>query len=57
MYLVPKNNLTEIFEAKTMWGGPKDFYQLLMYWDGMVADGHTTVGYLIAANHQKQLPR
>ena len=47
-----KGKMIEIFEAKTMWAGPKDFYQLLMYWDGMVADGMTpTVGYLIAASH------
>ena len=42
-----------IYEAKKDRAGPQDVYQLLMYWDGLIADGEQVpeVARLIASEH------
>jgi hypothetical protein len=45
-----------IYEAKKYSASVQDFYQLIMYWDGLVSDGiKPNEGVLLAPQHVKGL--
>ena len=50
------NQQLKIYEGKKDVTTLQDVYQLMMYWDGCVIDGHTPhTGYLIAASHPQSV--
>lgn len=55
-FYLNQNNEISIYEGKKDKTTPKDIYQLMMYWDGLVFDGiNPDVGILIAAEHPKSV--
>lgn len=55
LYYVDHDDIT-IYEGKRKKTEPKDVYQLLMYWDGLVADGKKPkTGVLIASEHPESV--
>ena len=55
LYVVDHDDIT-IYEGKRKKTEPKDVYQLIMYWDGLVADGKKPkTGILIASEHSESV--
>lgn len=55
-FYLNQNNEITIYEGKKDKTTPKDVYQLMLYWDGLVYDGiNPDVGVLIAAEHPKSV--